>query len=39
VAMPFALLALVCILFIKEVPLRTTLDRPEPAPEMIEAPR
>jgi hypothetical protein len=39
VAMPFALLALVCILFIKEVPLRTTLDRPEPAPEMTDAPR
>lgn len=29
VAMPFALLALVCVLFIKEVPLRTTLDRVE----------
>jgi EmrB/QacA subfamily drug resistance transporter len=34
VAMPFALLALVCILFIKEVPLRTTLDRDDQlAPE------
>jgi EmrB/QacA subfamily drug resistance transporter len=27
VAMPFAALALVCVLFIREVPLRTTLDR------------
>ena len=27
VATPFALLALVCVLFIREVPLRTTLDR------------
>jgi EmrB/QacA subfamily drug resistance transporter len=39
VAMPFALLALVCILFIKEVPLRTTLDRPDLAPELTEASR
>ena len=31
VAAPFALLALVCVLFIREVPLRTTLDRAEPA--------
>jgi len=30
VAAPFALLALVCVLFIREVPLRTTLDRDEP---------
>ena len=30
-ATPFALLALVCILFIREVPLRTTLDRDEAA--------
>jgi EmrB/QacA subfamily drug resistance transporter len=30
VAAPFALLALVCVLFIHEVPLRTTLDRAEP---------
>jgi EmrB/QacA subfamily drug resistance transporter len=30
VAAPFALLALVCVLFIREVPLRTTLDRAEP---------
>jgi hypothetical protein len=29
VAAPFALLALVCVLFIREVPLRTTLDREE----------
>jgi hypothetical protein len=29
-AAPFALLALVCVLFIKEVPLRTTLDRELP---------
>ncbi|MEO9323162.1 MDR family MFS transporter [Nocardioides sp. C4-1] len=27
VATPFAVLALVCVLFIKEIPLRTTLDR------------
>ena len=33
VAAPFALLALVCVLFIREVPLRTTLDRDEPAIE------
>lgn len=33
VAAPFALLALVCVLFIREVPLRTTLDREEPAIE------
>jgi hypothetical protein len=31
VAAPFALLALVCVLFIREVPLRTTLDREDPA--------
>jgi EmrB/QacA subfamily drug resistance transporter len=30
VATPFAALALVCILFIREVPLRTTLDQTEP---------
>src|SRR4051812_15386457 len=30
VAAPFAFLALVCVLFIREVPLRTTLDRAEP---------
>jgi EmrB/QacA subfamily drug resistance transporter len=30
-AAPFALVAFVCILFIHEVPLRTTLDRVEPA--------
>jgi hypothetical protein len=30
VATPFALLALVCILFIREVPLRTTLDHEMP---------
>jgi EmrB/QacA subfamily drug resistance transporter len=29
-AAPFALLAFVCILFIREVPLRTTLDRAQP---------
>jgi EmrB/QacA subfamily drug resistance transporter len=39
VAMPFALLALVCILFIKEVPLRTTLDRQDLAPELAEESR
>jgi len=38
IAMPFAALALVCVLFIREVPLRTTIDRaeetaPAPAPE------
>ena len=33
VAAPFALLAFVCILFIREVPLRTTLDR-EPSASM-----
>jgi EmrB/QacA subfamily drug resistance transporter len=33
VAAPFALLALVCVLFIREVPLRTTLDREESAIE------
>ena len=36
IAMPFAALALVCVLFIREVPLRTTIDRAEetaPAPE------
>ena len=34
VAAPFALLAFVCILFIREVPLRTTLDRePDHMPE------
>jgi hypothetical protein len=32
-AAPFAVLALVCVLFIREVPLRTTLDRHEPAIE------
>jgi len=31
VAAPFALLALVCVLFIREVPLRTTLDHERPA--------
>jgi EmrB/QacA subfamily drug resistance transporter len=31
VAAPFALLALVCIVFIREVPLRTTLDHEQPA--------
>jgi EmrB/QacA subfamily drug resistance transporter len=36
VAMPFALLALVCVLFIKEVPLRTTLDQESPDEELIE---
>jgi hypothetical protein len=36
VAVPFAMLALVCILFIKEVPLRTTLDRPDVTPELTE---
>ena len=29
-AAPFAFLALLCVLFIKEVPLRTTLDRELP---------
>ncbi|GAB3777272.1 MDR family MFS transporter [Nocardioides ungokensis] len=29
IAMPFAALALVCVLFIREVPLRTTIDRAE----------
>ncbi len=34
VAMPFAVAALICVLFIKEVPLRTTLDLAEEiAPE------
>ena len=38
VAMPFAVLALVCVLFIREVPLRTTnLDEPVATPEMAEA--
>jgi EmrB/QacA subfamily drug resistance transporter len=32
-AAPFALLALVCVLFIREVPLRTTLDRDDSAIE------
>ena len=33
-ALPFAVLALVCVLFINEVPLRTTIDREdEVAPE------
>ncbi|MBB6627248.1 MFS transporter [Nocardioides sp. KIGAM211] len=37
VAMPFAALAFVCVLFIKEVPLRTTIDRvDERAPETDE---
>jgi hypothetical protein len=31
VAAPFALLAFFCILFIREVPLRTTLDHEEVA--------
>jgi MFS family permease len=31
-AVPFAILALVCVLLIKEVPLRTTLDLAEKAP-------
>src|SRR6478672_9899508 len=40
IAMPFAALALVCVLFIREVPLRTTIDRaeetaPAPAPEPV----
>jgi len=40
VSVPFAVLALVCILFIEEVPLRTTLERPDLAPELQgEAPR
>ena len=30
IAVPFAILALVCVLFIKEVPLRTTVGDPEP---------
>ncbi|WP_307828079.1 MDR family MFS transporter [Nocardioides sp. SYSU D00038] len=34
IAVPFAVLALVCVLFIREVPLRTTLDRDELAPEV-----
>jgi len=37
IAMPFAALALVCVLFIREVPLRTTIDRAEetaPAPAL-----
>ena len=36
VAMPFALLALICVLFIKEVPLRTTLDQEAKVEELIE---
>ena len=44
VAVPFAVLALVCVLFIKEVPLRTTILRademaPEAAPEAALASR
>ncbi len=31
VAAPFALLALICITFVREVPLRTTLDQAQPA--------
>ena len=31
IAVPFALVAFVCILFIREVPLRTTLDVEEEA--------
>jgi EmrB/QacA subfamily drug resistance transporter len=31
IAAPFAFLAFVCVLFIREVPLRTTLDRERPA--------
>ena len=30
-AAPFAMLAFVCVLFIREVPLRNTLDREAPA--------
>jgi MFS family permease len=38
VAMPFAVLALVCVLFIREVPLRTTnLAGPVPTPETAAA--
>ncbi|GAA3813849.1 MDR family MFS transporter [Nocardioides panacisoli] len=33
IAVPFAVLALVCVLFIKEVPLRTTIDVSESATE------
>ena len=34
VALPFAVAAFICVLFIKEVPLRTTIDREdEIAPE------
>ena len=36
VAAPFAFLALVCVLFIKEVPLRTTLDRELPQNAVME---
>lgn len=38
--MPFAVLALVCVLFIREVPLRTTNladPVPVPTPETVEA--
>jgi EmrB/QacA subfamily drug resistance transporter len=37
IAVPFAILALVCVLFIKEVPLRTTVDtRDELAGDLVE---
>jgi hypothetical protein len=40
IAVPFAVAALLCVLFIKEVPLRTTIEREdevvsEPAPELV----
>lgn len=38
VAAPFALLAFFCILFIKEVPLRTTLERDVPQNGPVETP-
>jgi hypothetical protein len=37
-AAPFALLAFVCVLFIQEVPLRTTLDRELPQNGDVEQP-
>ena len=38
VAAPFAILALVCVLFIEEVPLRTTLDKEEVEAPLGDAP-
>ena len=43
IAVPFAVAALLCVLFIKEVPLRTTIQRqdevvPEPVTEPVAEP-